>query len=121
MRLSDLRGRVVLLDFWATYCGPCEQSVPALDRLYREYKDRGFEVVGVSVDSFADAVPPYVKEHRMSYTILLDADETAREAYKLRGLPQAFLIDRAGRVKAQWFGYDGQVHASMRQAVAASL
>lgn len=115
--LSGFRGKVVLLDFWATYCGPCEESVPALQRLYQEHKASGFEVVGISVDSFADAVGPFVKDHRMSYTVLLDLDETVRELYKLRGLPQAFLIDREGKIVKQWFGYDENVHAEMIEAV----
>ncbi|MBI2362837.1 MAG: TlpA family protein disulfide reductase [Elusimicrobia bacterium] len=121
VRLGDFKGKVLLLDFWATYCGPCEESVPALDRLYREFKGSGLEVVGVSVDTFADAVPDYVKEHRMTYTVLLDEDEKAREAYKLRGLPQAFLIDREGRVLTQWFGYDQTVHEGMEKAVREAL
>ncbi|MBI3296761.1 MAG: TlpA family protein disulfide reductase [Elusimicrobia bacterium] len=111
--LSGLRGKVVLLDFWATYCGPCEESVPALDRLYREHKAAGLEVVGVSVDALAEVVGPYAKEHGMSYTVLFDAEEKGRELFKLRGLPQAFLIDREGKIVAQWFGYDEQVHADM--------
>lgn len=117
VRLADLRGKVVLIDFWATYCGPCKESVPALERLYRDKKAEGFVVVGISEDSYADAVPPFVAEHKMTYMVLLDLEQTAGEAYSLRGLPQAFLIDREGRIAHKWFGWEPNHEAVMRAAV----
>lgn len=121
VRLADLRGKVVLIDFWATYCGPCKDSVPALERLHRALQPAGLEVVGISEDSYADAVAPYVAEHKMTYTVLLDAEQTAGEAYSLRGLPQAFLIDREGKIAARWFGWEPGHEAAMRAAVEAAL
>lgn len=121
VRLADLRGKVVLIDFWATYCGPCKDSVPELERLYRDKKAEGFEVVGISEDSFLDAVPPFVAEHKMTYTVLLDAEQTAGEAYSLRGLPQAFLVDRQGSIVERWFGWEPGNEAKMRAAVEKAL
>ena len=121
VRLADLRGKVVLIDFWATYCGPCKDSVPALERLHRDKKAAGLEVVGISEDSFVDAVPAFVAEHKMTYTVVLDLEQTAGEAYSLRGLPQAFLVDREGNVAAKWFGWEPGHEASMRAAVEAAL
>jgi peroxiredoxin len=121
VRLADLRGKVVLIDFWATYCGPCKDSVPALERLHRDKKAEGLEVVGISEDSFADAVPPFVAEHKMTYTVLLDLEQTAGEAYSLRGLPQAFLIDREGKIVQKWFGWEPGHEPAMRAAVEQAL
>ena len=121
VRLADLRGKVVLIDFWATYCGPCKESVPALERLHRDLKAAGLEVVGISEDSYADAVAPFVAEHKMTYTVLLDLEQAAGEAYSLRGLPQAFLIDREGKIAARWFGWEPGHEAAMRAAVEAVL
>ena len=121
VRLADLRGKVVLIDFWATYCGPCKDSVPVFERLHRELKAAGLEVVGISEDSFVDAVPEFVAEHKMTYTVVLDLEQTAGEAYSLRGLPQAFLVDREGNIAARWFGWEPGHEAAMRAAVEAAL
>lgn len=121
VRLEDLRGKVVLLDFWATYCGPCKDSVPALERLHQELSGAGLAVVGVSQDSFVDAVPEFLAEHKMTYAVLLDPEQKAGEAYALRGLPQAFLIDREGGVAARWFGWEPGHEAAIREAVRAAL
>ncbi|TBR17570.1 TlpA family protein disulfide reductase [bacterium] len=121
LKLADLRGKVVLIDFWATYCGPCKDSVPELERLYRDKKAEGFEVLGISEDSFVDAVPPFLAEHKMTYTVLLDLEQAAGEAYALRGLPQAFLLDREGRILDRWFGWEPGNAAAMRAAVERAL
>jgi len=81
----------------------------------------GLEVVGISEDSFADAVPPFVAEHKMTYTVLLDLEQAAGEAYSLRGLPQAFLIDREGRLVQKWFGWEPGHEPAMRAAVEQAL
>ncbi|MFH1725707.1 MAG: TlpA disulfide reductase family protein [Elusimicrobiota bacterium] len=121
VRLSDFQGKVTLLDFWATYCLPCHESIPAFQRMYERYRADGLEVVGISVDAYAEHVPEFVKERGMAYTVLLDSDETAMEAYGIRGLPETFLIDRDGRLRDHWVGFDGQLEEEIRAAVRASL
>ena len=69
VRLSDLRGKVVIVDFWASWCPPCKAEIPHFTNLYREYKERGFEIVGVSVDSFTQDAKAMVEEYAISYAV----------------------------------------------------
>lgn len=103
--LSDFKGKVVLLDFWATWCGPCLQELPHLKKLHRKYEDKGFTVVGVSMDHDGEeVVKPFVKENEIPYPILLAGDDGV-EGYPVRALPTAFLIDRQGRIVKNFIGY----------------
>lgn len=104
--LESLQGRVVLLDFWATWCAPCRKSMPELQSLHAEYAARGLTVLGVSIDEKADGkVKKFVKERGYSYPIAIDAAASpAWQAYRVKSIPAAFLIDREGRVVAQWTG-----------------
>lgn len=108
--LDSLRGKVTLLDFWATWCAPCLKSMPELQALHVKYGKRGFGVLGVSIDEGDPAkVTPKVKKFvaakKISYPIAIDDDmKPAWEAYRVKAVPAAFLIDREGRVVAQWTG-----------------
>ncbi len=104
---SDFKGKVVILDFWATWCGPCVAEIPHFKTLYEKYHDRGLEIVGVSVDvNAAKVVPPFVEEHEIPYTILLGNAGLQRK-FNLRGLPTTYVIDRKGRVVEKLLGYRG--------------
>jgi peroxiredoxin len=103
--LSDFEGKVVILDFWATWCGPCIAEIPHFKELYSTYHDQGLEIVGVSVDANAEeVVPPFVEEHGITYTILLGNPGLQRK-YNLRGLPTTYIIDQKGRVVEKFLGY----------------
>ena len=101
-----LEGKVVLLDFWATWCAPCRKSMPDLQRLHRKYVDRGFAVVGVSIDEGGTAkVKKYVASKKITYPIAVDSsDHPAWEAFRVKAVPAAYLLDRQGRIVAQWTG-----------------
>lgn len=110
LKLSDLRGKVVLLDFWATWCGPCRRGIPHLNTLWKEHKDDGLEIVGISVDrakqgtSGADQVRAFAKKTPMSYRLVM-ADAATAQAYGgIRSIPTAFLIDREGRIRKRYVG-----------------
>ena len=106
VRLSDYAGRVVLLDFWATWCAPCKVEIPGFIDMYRKYKSRGFEVVGVVVlDQFVNA-GPFAKQFKMNYTILDGVDrEDIENAYgPLFALPTTFIIGRDGRICGKHIG-----------------
>jgi peroxiredoxin len=103
--LRDFRGKVVLLNFWATWCGPCRSETPDLQRLYEKYQDQNLVVVGVSVDEAdtVEAVPGFIEEFGLTYPILLDTDLQTSVAYEgnfyLGGIPKSYFIDPAGVVQ----------------------
>ncbi|WP_455377779.1 redoxin domain-containing protein [Petrachloros mirabilis] len=103
--LSDLRGKVVLLNFWATWCGPCRVEMPAMEELYRRYPRKDFEILAVSTDPQGTAVTrPFQEEHHLTFPILHDADFRVGLIYGARTLPMTFMVDREGIVRQQIFG-----------------
>ena len=105
VHLSDYRGKVVLLDFWATWCGPCKIEIPWFEELERKNKSRGFAVIGVSMDDEGwDAVKPFVRELRVNYRVVMGNDATAQLFGSIDALPTTFLIDREGKVAAAHVG-----------------
>jgi peroxiredoxin len=97
--LHSLRGNVVLVNFWATWCPPCRKEIPDLDSLYASFHKQGFVVLGIS-DEEAGKVAPFVKEHNVSYPILLDAGRRVNELFAVQGIPKSFLYDRQGKIVA---------------------
>ena len=105
VRLSDYRGKVVLLDFWATWCGPCALEIPWFKDLQRREKDHGFVVIGVSMDDDGwDSVKPFVAKMAVNYRVVMGNDETAQLYGGVDALPTTFLIDRQGRIAAVHIG-----------------
>lgn len=104
--LTALRGRVVLLNTWATWCTPCRQEMPGFEALYRKYRQRGLTVVGVNVDEGrADAsVERYVEALGLSFPILRDPQNRFSKRFRVLGVPETFLINRAGRIVHHWRG-----------------
>ena len=103
--LSDLRGKVVLLNFWATWCGPCRVEMPAMERLYRTYERKDFEILAVSTDAQGVAVTrPFQEENKLTFPILHDSDFRVGLSYGARTLPMTFMVDRQGVVRQHIFG-----------------
>jgi len=103
--LSDYRGRIVFLNFWATWCGPCKIEMPAMEALYREFNRRDFEILAVSTDQQGAAVTrPFSEEMGLTFPILHDSDFRVGVAYGARTLPMTFLLDRRGVVTHRIFG-----------------
>ncbi len=98
--LQDLRGKVVLVNFWATWCPPCRKEMPDLDALYNRFKDRGFVVLAIS-DEEAAKVSPFISERKISYPVLLDPGRKVNDAFIVEGIPKSFVYDRSGKMVAQ--------------------
>jgi peroxiredoxin len=98
--LGDLRGKVVLVNFWATWCPPCRKEMPDLQALFEKYKDQGFLVLAIS-DEEAAKVAPFIGERQISYPVLLDPGDKVHQLYEVEGIPKSFVYDRAGKLVAQ--------------------
>lgn len=109
VKLSSWKGKVVLLDFWASWCEPCRESIPEVERLYKKYHAKGLEVVGISVDAKKDGakITAAVKTLGMTYPVVLSADIPEVDTkYQHDGIPQMYLIDKNGRISQAITGYD---------------
>jgi peroxiredoxin len=105
LALADLRGRVVLLNFWATWCVPCREEMPAMERLYQRFKDRGLIVLAISVDAAgSSAVVPFARKFGLTYPIGLDPKMALARQYGVRGFPASFLLDPTGAVVGRAHG-----------------
>lgn len=102
--LAGLRGKVVLLNFWATWCPPCREEMPSMERLHQEFKDQGLVVLAVNVQESPKRVVLFMRGFQLSFPTVLDADTTVTARYQVRGLPATFLIDRQGRLVGQVIG-----------------
>ena len=106
VRLSQYKGQVVLLNFWATWCVPCRREIPSLMALYRDYKDRGFVVLGVSVDKEVRLIKPFAREMKMNYPVLIGAGrgEFSEEFGPFIGFPTSVMLKRDGTVCVRHIG-----------------
>ena len=115
--LHDLKGKVVLVNFWATWCPPCRKEMPDLQALYDKYKDQGFMVLSIS-DEKAAKVAPFITERKISYPILLDPDRKVSEEFVVEGIPKSFVYDREGKLVAQ--SIDMRTRNQFQQMLAAA-
>ena len=104
-RLSEYRGDVVMINFWATWCGPCREEMPILDDLYKQYKALGFVVLGINIDDKRSAADKMLKKLNVSYPILFDTDKRVSEQYPVTGMPTTIIMDRDGIVRHVHYGY----------------
>jgi thiol-disulfide isomerase/thioredoxin/outer membrane lipoprotein-sorting protein len=106
--LSALKGKPVLLDFWATWCGPCRKAMPLVEKLSQEYKDQGLVVLGVNAREERDVVAAFLKKTPMPYAAVLSGESTVLADYEVKGYPTFVLIDRDGKVAAYEIGIGGE-------------
>jgi len=119
--LKDFRGKLVLLNFWATWCAPCREEMPAMERLYQRYKDRGFAILGVNVKDDKKSALSFLKELKITFPIALDPQGEAGLLYGAWGLPTTYLIDPKGLVLARLWGPAQWDSAGARQLTAELL
>ena len=105
--LSAYKGKVILLDFWATWCAPCKIEIPGFIELYNKYRSRGFVVLGVSMDDSTSGVKPFVQKLKMNYPVLIGTgrDDVEQAFGPLPGLPTSFIIARDGKICGQHTGF----------------
>jgi peroxiredoxin len=120
VRLADYQGKVVLLEFWATWCGPCKQSMPELERLHQAYNDRGFEIIAVSLDESEPAVREFVEEYDLSFTVVMD-DADVNSAYGVFSIPTTFILDKSGQVVKKHLGFAPGLFDSFSEEIEALL
>jgi len=99
--LKDLKGKVVLVNFWATWCPPCQKEMPDLEALYNRYKDRGFVILAISEDEETNKVAPFIAERKITYPILLDPGQKVNKLFQVEGIPKSFVYGREGKLVAQ--------------------
>ncbi|MBI5747589.1 MAG: TlpA family protein disulfide reductase [Nitrospinae bacterium] len=104
VKLSSLKGKPVIINFWATWCYPCREEIPDLQKSYDENKDKGLVILGVNIKENVSKVSKFSKDYKMTYPILLDIEGTISDAYRVFGIPMSFFIDRDGLIKDSFIG-----------------
>jgi peroxiredoxin len=117
VRLDELRGQVVLVNFWATWCGPCREEMPRLDQLYAKYRKSGFVLLGVNIDDNPATALSTAQKLNVSFPILLDTDKKVSKLYNLTDMPSTVVIDRDGKVRFLHRGYRDGVDAEYDQQI----
>ena len=105
LRLQEHRGEVVLINFWASWCGPCRQEMPILDRIHQRYQDAGFSVLGVNVEGKRKPAEKIAKKSKVTFPVLIDAGQEVSKAYELEAMPTTVVVDRNGTVRYIHRGY----------------
>ena len=121
--LGDLKGQVVLINFWASWCGPCRQEMPLLEQLYHKYQAAGFTLLGVNVEPKSEDAATFLKATPVSFPILFDRDSKVSKLYEVSGMPSTVIVDRKGNVRYVHHGYKpgdegeylNQIRALMRE------
>lgn len=117
VRLQDFRGRPVLLDFWATWCGPCRLSIPAVQDFYRRHQQEGLMVLGITMDDDRGDVFPFVERFKMTYPVLYAGASSVGGDYQVQGIPTFVFIDQQGQIVEKYEGF----HSDMPKAWEAEL
>jgi thiol-disulfide isomerase/thioredoxin len=121
VRLSDFKGKVVLVDFWASWCRPCQSSFPMLDRLYRQRHRDGLEVLAINVDEERQEAERFLERRSHEMPVFFDPKGHAPEAFRVEAMPSSYLVDRRGRIRFKHVGYTSSVGAKYEREVDALL
>ncbi len=117
LKLSEHRGEVVLLNFWASWCGPCRKEMPYLEQIQEKYADYGFTVMGVNVEEDSSKAKKMLKDIPVTFPILFDTSNSASKAYKVSAMPTTVIIDRDGNMRYLHKGYKSGDEATYKQWV----
>jgi len=106
LKISDLKGDVVYVDFWATWCPPCRQSFPWMEEMYQRYSDLGFKVVAISLDNKREVIDQFLNTMKVNFTIAHDPSGESANEFKVKGMPSSYLIDRKGNIYMTHMGFN---------------
>lgn len=121
LAMEDFEGSVVYLDFWASWCGPCRLSLPALDAIYQELQDQGLVVAAITVDAVEEDALDFLERYPVSYPIAFDNSGDVPTAFAVNGMPSGYLIDRSGNVRAVHVGFKRGDEVALRDEIIAML
>ena len=121
VNLAGLKGKVVYVDFWASWCGPCKQSFPWLNEMQAKYGAKGFQIVGISVDTKMADAKTFLTEVPAKFTVVFDEKSLTPKLYGIKGMPSSVLLDGNGKVIMQHTGFKDSEKAQLEQAIAQAL
>lgn len=114
--LSEFKGQVVIIDFWATWCPPCRNSIPVFIKLYQKYHEQGFTILGISLDNDEQDLRDYSKQMKIPYPVLIGNKEIAK-TYQVSGIPKTIFLDKQGTVRKTQVGFAPELEAQFDQFV----
>ena len=121
IKLSEHRGQVIMINFWASWCAPCRKEMPLLEELYQRYKDGGFTLLGVNVEEDSSAAKDLLKEIQVSFPILFDNQNAVSQLYKVEAMPSTVIVDRDGNMrfvhKGYQPGYEDEYQKQVRELI----
>ena len=121
IQLESLKGKVIYLDFWASWCLPCKKSFPWMNQIKQSYADQGFEIVAVNLDKDRTLADAFLKEMKVNFQVAFDESGDTAAEYKLRGMPSSYLIGRDGKLYASHIGFREKDKQKMEQAIESLL
>jgi len=121
--MADYKGQVVLLNVWATWCGPCKEEIPSLEKLYKEYGPNGLKLVAVSIDDYVseDSIRAFAKNFGVTFEVLHDSTHAIERIYQTTGYPETFIIGPEGTIRRKWIGPDDWTSQGNRALIAQLL
>lgn len=117
IQLESLKGKVVYLDFWASWCVPCKKSFPWMAEMKQSYADQGFEILAINLDKERKLADEFLKEMNVNFKVAFDESGKSASEYKLKGMPSSYLIGRDGRVYASHIGFREKDKEQLEQAI----
>ena len=117
IRLAELRGKVVMLNFWASWCTPCREEMPLLEKIHQRYESLGFTLLGINIENTHDDVKKFLSDVKVSFPVLYDTTNKVSELYSISAMPTTILIDRDGNMRFLHKGYKPGYEESYRQQV----
>lgn len=117
VNLSDYKGSLVYVDFWASWCSPCRQSLPLYETLYQEFSGKDFQILAINLDEFEEDAVSFLARHPVSYTVLRDASGDTPERWQIKAMPSSFLLDGSARVIDSWAGFEPGHIEEIRHAI----